>query len=73
MELSDKVGGVLKVGGWLPYPCIIALPLDEVLQAVVVQAAVHDGLDLPFLLAINNDGWRWWGDLPWVGVAGSVL
>ena len=38
-----------------------------------MEAAVHDGLDLPFLLTINNDGWRWWGDLSWVGVVGGVF
>ena len=73
MELSDKVGGVLEVSGWLLCRCIIALPLDEVLQAVVVEATVHDRLDLPFLLAINDDGRWWWRNLSWVWVVGSVL
>ena len=73
VELSDEVRGMLKVGGQLPGRRIIALPFDEVLQAVVVEAAVEYGLDLPLLLAVDNDRWRWWGDLSWVGVVGSVL
>ena len=59
MELSDKVGGVFEVASWLPGGHIVALPLDEVLQMVVMEAAVKDGLDLPLLLTIHNDGWRW--------------
>ena len=73
VELSDEVGGVFEVGGWLPGWCIIALPLDEVLQAVVVEAAVHDGLDLPLFLTINNDGRWWWRNLSWVWVADGMF
>ena len=58
VELSDKIGSVFEVGGWLPGRCIVAPPLDEVLQTVVVQAAVKNSLDLLLLLAIDNDGWR---------------
>ena len=36
----DKVGGVLKVIGWLPGRCVITLLFDQVLKAVVVEAAV---------------------------------
>ena len=73
MELSDKVGGVREVGGRLPSWCIIALPLNQVLEPVVVKAAIHDGLDLPLLLAIDYDGWWWWCDLSWIVVIGRML
>ena len=73
VELSDQVRGMLKVGCRLPGRRITALPFDEVLQAVVEEAAVEYGLDLPLLLAIDNDRWQWWGDLPWVGVVGRVF
>ena len=59
MELPDKVGGVFEVGGRLPSWCIIALPLNKILESIVVKVAVHDGFDLPLLLAIDYDGlWR---------------
>ena len=73
MELPDKVGGALEVGGWLPGGCIVTLPSDEVLETVVVEAAVKNGLNLPFLLTIENDGWRWWEYLSWVWLIGGKL
>ena len=59
VELSDEVGGELEVGGGLPGQCVVAPPLDKVLKAVVMEAAVKDGLDLPLLLAIDYDRRRW--------------
>ena len=64
---------MFEVGGWLPGRCIVTLPLDEVLEAVVVEAAGHDGLDLSLLLAINDDGRRWRRNLSWVWVARGLL
>ena len=54
MELPDKVRRVFKVSGQLPCPCIITLLLYWVLEAVVMEAAVADGLYLPPLLTIND-------------------
>ena len=73
VELPNKVGGVLEVGGYLPGGCVVTFPLNEVLEAVVIEAAVQDGLNLPLLLAIDNDSWRWWRYLPWVRVIGGKL
>ena len=73
MELSDKVGGVLKVGGRLPGGCVVALLLDEVLEAIVVEAAVKYGLNLPQLLPIDDDGWWRWCYLFWVWILGGML
>ena len=58
MELSDQVGGVLKVGGRLLGGCVVTLPLDEVLEAVIVEATVEYGFDLPLLFTVYNDS-RW--------------
>jgi hypothetical protein len=38
---------------------IIAIPLDEVLQAVPAHAPVQYGLYLLFLFAFHKDWWRW--------------
>ena len=38
---------------------IIALPLDEVLQAVPAHARVQYGPYLVFLFAFHEDWWRW--------------
>jgi hypothetical protein len=73
VELPDGVGGVLEVAGRLPGGHVVAPPLDEVLEASVVGSAVQDTLDLPLLLAVDQDRrWRW-GDLAGEWVAGGVL
>jgi hypothetical protein len=38
---------------------IIALPLDEILKAVIPHMTIKDLLNLILLVAINNSGW-WW-------------
>ena len=60
MEVADRVGGILKVVGWLPGGHVVAPPLDEVLKASVVASAIHNTLDLPLLLAVAQHRW-WWG------------
>jgi hypothetical protein len=48
---------------------IIALPLDEVLGAVIPHAAIKDLLNLILLVAIDNSGWWWWVmSMTWNGV-----
>ena len=73
VELADGVGSVLEVVGWLPGGHVVAPPLDEVLEASVVAAAVQDTLDLPLLLTIDHNGWRRGRDLAGEGVVGGVL
>ena len=60
VELSDQVRGVLKIPRRLPSCVVVAYPLDEVLKALVVEAAVEDPLNLLLLLPIHDDR-RWWG------------
>jgi hypothetical protein len=38
---------------------IITFPLDQVLQAVVMHAAVQDSLDLILFLTVDKS-WGWW-------------
>ena len=64
---------MLEVCCWLPRGCVVALPLNQVLEAVVVQAADKNGLDFPFLHAIDDDVWWWRCSLSWVRVVGGVL
>ena len=54
VEVVDRLGGVFEVVGRLPGGHVVAPPLDEVLEASVVASAVHDALDLPLLLAIDQ-------------------
>ena len=69
----DKVRGVFEVGGLLPGWGIVALPLEKVLKAVIVQATVHDDLDPSFILAIDDNGGWGWCYLCWVQIDGGVL
>jgi hypothetical protein len=39
--------------------CIIALPLDEILEVVTPHVAIEDILNLRLLVIINDSGW-WW-------------
>jgi hypothetical protein len=39
--------------------CIIALPLDKILKAVVPHVAIQDLLDLVLLITVDDRGW-WW-------------
>jgi hypothetical protein len=39
--------------------CIVALPLDEILESVVPHAAIKDLLYLILLVAVDDSGW-WW-------------
>jgi hypothetical protein len=38
--------------------CVIAFPLDEVLETVIPHATIKDFLDFIFVLAVD-DSWRW--------------
>ena len=59
VEVGDDVGGVDEVFGTDPVTFLVALPLDEICGAAVSTCAeVEDGLNLPFLLAINQNGRR---------------
>ena len=73
VEVADRIGGVLEVAGRLPGGHVVAPPLDEVLEASVVAAAVQDALDLPLLLAIDQHGWRRGRNLAGERVVGSML
>jgi len=64
---------VFEVADWLPGREIVALPLDKVLEAVVVSEAVQDPLDLILLLSIDDDCWRRRCCLPREGVGGGML
>ena len=73
VEVPDGVGGVLDVVGGLPCGHVVAPPLDTVLEAAVVAAAVQDTLDLPLLLAVDQHGWRRGRNLTGERVVGGVL
>jgi hypothetical protein len=48
---------------------IVAIPLDEVFEAVVPYMAIQDLLNLVLLIAVDNSGW--WGRvmlMTWNGV-----
>ena len=59
VEFPHRLYSVLQVLEGLPGGGIVASPLDQILQASVVQPAVKDSLHLPLLLPIYNDGWGW--------------
>jgi hypothetical protein len=48
---------------------VVALPLYQVLKAVVAHLAVQYGLDLILVLAIDEScGWGWCRTLAWNGI-----
>lgn len=59
MELVDQVGAVSQVLWRFPGSLFywVADPLDQVLEALVVEARVEDGVDLKLLVLID-DHWR---------------
>ena len=73
VKVADGVGCIFQIVGWLPGGHVVAPPLDEVLEASVVAAAVQDTLDLPVLLTIDQHGWRRGRYLAGKRVVGSVL
>ena len=63
VKIRDEVRAIGKVLGWFPtvVTCIIAFPLDEVLELVAVSAAIQYVVKLIFKLVIYLDRlWRWW-------------
>ena len=69
VELPYCLLGILQIGWRLPGGCVIPLLLDQVLESVVKVPAVQDTLDLPLLLSIHDDWWRWGRYLSREGVA----
>ena len=59
VEFPHRLYSMLQVLEGLPGGGILASPLDQILQASVVQSAVEDSLHLPLLLPIYNDSWGW--------------
>ena len=53
VKFSYRFFGILQVAGWLPGRCIIALPLNKILESVVEVSAIKYLFNLPLLLSIN--------------------
>ena len=60
MELVNDFLAVRKAFGWLPavVAFAIAFPSNQILELVMVCAAVQDFLNFVLFLAINDDGRR---------------
>ncbi len=70
MELAEEARGIGDVGGRFPGVVrgAVALPGDQVLELTAVPPGVEDGVDLPFFLVVDDDGWRWWRETTGYGV-----
>jgi hypothetical protein len=73
MKLGDLVGSMEMVV-WLPrvMSSVVALPFDQVFQAIVAHATVQHLLDFKLLFAVHQDWIGWWGcTTSWNGIGHS--